>query len=225
MKPEYIIGVDESGTGAFAGPFTVTALMSAVEDERWLRELGAADSKVLRHSRRLALCNDLAPFVEVLDTVIVPHDYTDQRLAWEHAVIEAVLHCMAAVDHDPERVKLYIDGREDHRLTNVLWTQHGLQPEYVVHADATIPQVSAASIFAKSARTAQMARLHEEFPMYGWAKSHGKGNDGYGTPDHWSAIRQYGVCRLHRRIRPLIPYFDGKGLVAQEEVRVGSRSL
>ena len=50
------------------------------------------------------------------------------------------------------------------------------------------------SILAKTYRDDYMDRLAEEYPMYDW-----KGNKGYPTPKHRTAIREHGASPLHRK--------------------------
>jgi ribonuclease HII len=57
-----------------------------------------------------------------------------------------------------------------------------------------VPQISAASILAKTARDAEMLRLHERFPRYGLDQ-----HKGYATPGHLARLAQYGACEIHRR--------------------------
>eukprot|EP00438_Fugacium_kawagutii_P017674 Skav211271 [mRNA] locus=scaffold2429:23822:30654:+ [translate_table: standard] len=64
----------------------------------------------------------------------------------------------------------------------------------VIEGDGRVPSISAASIIAKVHRDRLMERLDQEFPAYGF-KSH----KGYGTEAHLQAIRDYGVCREHRK--------------------------
>jgi ribonuclease HII len=64
----------------------------------------------------------------------------------------------------------------------------------VVHGDATVKAISAASILAKTARDAQMLALDARYPQYGFAQ-----HKGYATPEHLAALREHGPCELHRR--------------------------
>ena len=56
------------------------------------------------------------------------------------------------------------------------------------------PVISAASILAKTGRDAEMARLHERYPQYGFDR-----HKGYSTPEHFDALRRHGPCDIHRR--------------------------
>lgn len=64
----------------------------------------------------------------------------------------------------------------------------------VVHGDALIPSVSAASVLAKTVRDGLMERLDAFYPGYGLAR-----HKGYGTKEHLAALVEKGPSRLHRR--------------------------
>jgi ribonuclease HII len=64
----------------------------------------------------------------------------------------------------------------------------------IIGGDATVPQISAASILAKTARDAEMLKLHEKFPNYGFDR-----HFGYGTAVHLAALREHGPSACHRR--------------------------
>jgi len=64
----------------------------------------------------------------------------------------------------------------------------------IVKGDATVPEISAASILAKTARDAEMRLLHARFPQYGFDQ-----HKGYPTVAHLEALQAHGVCPEHRR--------------------------
>jgi ribonuclease HII len=64
----------------------------------------------------------------------------------------------------------------------------------IVRGDQTVAEISAASILAKTARDAEMVRLHASYPQYGFAR-----HKGYPTPEHLHALRCHGACPIHRR--------------------------
>lgn len=201
MPQDYLIGVDESGTGAFAGPFTVCAFMAHRDHTPWLVEAGARDSKLLSRRKRLSVRDELAVVAKIAGIVEVPGDYTDLRAVWRAAIIEAVEHCLSVVA--PGRsVMVMVDGNADRELFEYFNCKWRIWPAFVPQGDMKIPEISAASIFAKCRRSELMAELHDQYPMYGWDR-----NDGYGTRGHIRAIQAHGVCALHRRVRPLLPYF------------------
>lgn len=214
-EPTWVIGVDESGTGAFAGPFTVCAFMSHVQHAPWLKEVGAKDSKTLSATKRFKLREELAAVTEIADIVVVPGDYHEQRKVWREAIAKAVSHCLKAIHYDTLHTTVMIDGAHDAVLANYFSRTWDMVPTFVVKGDQKIPQISAASIFAKCERSELMAKLHHQFPMYGWAA-----NDGYGTAEHLAAIQAHGICELHRRVQPLLPYFQGEHGEGKSQVAV-----
>jgi ribonuclease HII len=70
----------------------------------------------------------------------------------------------------------------------------------IVKGDATYASIAAASILAKTYRDELMLQMHEEFPVYNWAK-----NKGYGTAEHRKAIEEFGLCKYHRKSFRLLP--------------------
>ena len=66
--------------------------------------------------------------------------------------------------------------------------------EAIVKGDALVPEISAASILAKTARDAQLLELDRKYPQYGLA-----GHKGYPTPAHLAALRAHGACEIYRK--------------------------
>ena len=64
----------------------------------------------------------------------------------------------------------------------------------IVKGDDKVPEISAASILAKTFRDKFMQRIDEEYPQYGW-----RHNMGYPTDDHRAAIKLHGLTPYHRR--------------------------
>ena len=63
----------------------------------------------------------------------------------------------------------------------------------IIRGDSLVPEISAASILAKTARDAEMLLLHQHFPHYGFDR-----HKGYPTTGHIMALQQYGVSSVHR---------------------------
>ena len=64
----------------------------------------------------------------------------------------------------------------------------------VVKGDARDASIAAASILAKVTRDRFMEEMDAQYPEYGFAV-----HKGYGTRRHYDAIREYGMCPIHRR--------------------------
>jgi ribonuclease HII len=220
QPPRFVIGVDESGIGAIAGPFTVAAFMSTYEDGAHVLRVGARDSKKLSHRKRTLVADRLLDYARAVGMEQAGPLYPSQREAWRQAIARAVVRCLYISGVAASDVELYIDGLHDARLSGYLEHQWKLRPVFLVRGEDKSPQVAAASIFAKTWRSELMHEAYQTYPEYGWSDESGHGNDGYGTEDHFAAIRRFGVCSLHRRVKPLIPYFQDGGELsdAQEAI-------
>ena len=70
----------------------------------------------------------------------------------------------------------------------------GIPYTSIIKGDAKCYSIAAASIIAKVTRDRIMRQWDEIYPQYGFEK-----HKGYGTAMHMQAIREYGLCPLHRR--------------------------
>ena len=80
-----------------------------------------------------------------------------------------------------------IDGN---KIPNIL----NYNLKYVIKGDQKIPEISAASIIAKVSRDRLVTKLSKKFTKYYWDK-----NAGYGTKEHLSAIKKFGITKHHRK--------------------------
>jgi ribonuclease HII len=192
MSP-FIIGIDESGTGAWAGPFTVAAVVFSRHDVL----PGVHDSKAMTDQRRRAALDRIAEIA--LGTALVfgtveDFNATCLRETWRRCVEAAVEGCLSAV---PPHSKILIDGKGK-PWTSLQRLAAGHSIHFEPKADVNHVVVSAASVYAKTARNDAMIKLHDEYPEYGWSK-----NYGYGTADHRDAIQRHGITVHHRAVQPL----------------------
>lgn len=177
-KGEIIVGIDEVGRGAWAGPL----LMAAVVLDGPAPE-GTTDSKLLTSAKRQLLGRQIKAAAAGIGLGWVPTTELDEiglgpalRLAAERAV--AALEC----PYDLIVIDGSINFLPNHR-THIL-------PK----ADLHVPEVGAASIIAKVARDAYMARLHRRDPRYGFDR-----HVGYGTRHHAAQLAVHGPSAEHRR--------------------------
>lgn len=209
----YVIGVDESGTGAWAGPFHVGAV--AVEVLPFNQAVGRylRDSKKLSDAKRRAACPLIRKHAAAVAVVEVPvwEINLGPKLAWRIAISKALMQIKEALGIEREQAHehmLLIDGTDDYDLTKMLGSGGWYNLRFKIEGDDKIPAIMAASILAKTARNDCMVGLSSEFPEYGWEQ-----NAGYGTPAHREACEKYGVTKHHRRIRRLKRYkgYEPKG--------------
>lgn len=203
------IGLDESGTGAFAGPFTVAAVATTEPDSKLLRSKGVRDSKKLSDDERRRLYDVIASVALGVQHYVVSVEQQDalgQQGAWRFAaetvirrIIDQVSHYQQFHGYAPMLVT--IDGKPDLPLLQLLKKIQEIRVKFVVGADGSIPSVGAASIVAKTERNDEMLKLAKLYPEYGWER-----NYGYGTSGHCAAIRLYGLTEEHRYIKPIIRF-------------------
>ena len=167
-----ILGVDEVGRGALAGPLTVAAVALPDDPVIW----GINDSKQLPPARREALAARIADVALAIGVAHVEPEAID-AVGMAVSLRQAMASAIADAGVEPDRV--LIDGNPVH-----------------VHPRETCARVaciSAASIVAKVARDAIMVAYEDDYPGYHLAES-----KGYGSAEHISAIRARGLTPIHR---------------------------
>ncbi|WP_244304626.1 ribonuclease HII [Leucobacter viscericola] len=186
---QIVIGMDEVGRGAIAGPVAVGAHVILTGTDSFPE--GLRDSKLLSEKRRDAL----APLVAEWGTGAVGYasaEEIDERgitamlgEAARRALLE--LH-RAGVSVDTAVILL--DGNQDW-LTPCL--RKPLDVRTRVGADRACASVAAASVRAKVERDSLMREAHEAHPEYAWGS-----NKGYGAKAHYEGIEAHGLTELHR---------------------------
>ena len=174
-----VCGVDEAGRGPIAGPVYAAAVI--LDPQRPIA--GLKDSKLLVPRRREALaaaiCRDAHAWA-VASATVEEIDRLNILQATLLAMRRAVEQLLV-VPHEA-----LIDGNRCPKLS--------CAARAVVGGDRRIPQISAASILAKTSRDAEMLRLHAEYPQYGLDR-----HKGYPTPEHLALLARHGVCGIYRR--------------------------
>ncbi len=177
---ENLAGADEAGRGPLAGPVVAAAVI--LHPQRPIP--GLADSKKLTARRREVLAERIraesaawalgrAEVAEIDQLNILQASLLAMRRAIEALPLAAGY--------------ALIDGN---RCPKGL----ACPAEAVVGGDASVAQISAASILAKVARDQEMLELDRRFPGYGLAR-----HKGYPTQAHLAALQALGVCEIHRR--------------------------
>ncbi len=187
----FVIGCDEVGRGAIAGPVAVG--MCAVDADVGAMPPGLRDSKMLSEKRRVALAPLAAAWVVHSAVGLASAEEVDRLgitaclgLAGKRAL--SLLHEAGVPVLDSV---VLLDGRQD-------WLNPALTTKLAVHlrvkGDRDCASIAAASVIAKVHRDALMIEADEREPGYGWS-----GNKGYGAAAHFTAIEKLGVSSIHRR--------------------------
>jgi len=172
-----IVGIDEVGRGAWAGPLVLGAF-SFTQDSQILGRIN--DSKKVTKLQREKLFSELMKNGEIFEVEVERIDEMGIGAATEFAVQELIKKLHRAETY------FLLDGNFP-----------GLEFENfetVVDGDAKIYSIACASILAKVYRDNLMKDLGTEFPEYGFEK-----HVGYGTKEHMAAIQKTGVTPHHRR--------------------------
>lgn len=200
MSSPVIIGVDEAGTGAWAGPYFVCAAAAYAHDSDALRHAGARDSKRITSIRRkgsIEAISDILLFACPVEVSVADID-ARKKDAWRSAVVHSTLlivELLSLRGIARSSIKVVIDGLPDARTRNWIKSSSGVDATFLTKAEDQVPVVGAASVIAKTERDEFMRSLHPKYPQYGWNK-----NYGYGTAQHAEAIVLHGRSHEHRDI-------------------------
>ena len=186
-----VIGCDEVGRGALAGPVGVG--VAAIDGTLGTMPLGLRDSKMLSQPRREALAPLAVAWVLHSAVGLASASEVDEigiiaalGLAGKRALAE-----LFAAGVDVRGSVVLLDGNDDY-LNKALATPLSVVTR--IRADQDCASVSAASVIAKVLRDRLMIAADATTPGYGWS-----GNKGYGSAEHMAAIGRLGPTGLHRK--------------------------
>ena len=174
-----IAGVDEVGRGSLIGPVYAAAVILKKK----------LDKKKLKDSKKLTKKNR-----EILEKYIKKNSYWSigsaslneiEKLNILNASLLAMKRAIIKLKIKPKQV--LIDGNKVPKIKNY-------NLKYVIKGDEKIPEISAASIIAKVSRDRLITKMSKKYIKYSWNK-----NAGYGTKDHLSAIKKFGITKHHRK--------------------------
>lgn len=190
FSADLIIGIDEVGRGAWAGPVCIGAFVLDVNSHNLVE--GVNDSKQVKKAKReelslllgtnkhLILTGDL----DSINKYGIGKTITD-------LIFEAVKELTDYINSINKRAIFIVDGQ--------FKASFGDNSVKRIKADSTFYSVAAASILAKVYRDNLMSSLHTSYNQYYFNK-----NKGYPTPEHLNALKLYGVSKLHRTsFRPI----------------------
>ncbi|MDA1208410.1 MAG: ribonuclease HII [bacterium] len=176
-----IVGIDEAGRGALAGPVVAGAcvLTDAMKHHPLICDSKALDPASREVAYGWILKNCIWGF-GVVDASVV--DNEGILAATEQAMTKA----LAMVEEQIKPTYLLIDGRDK------FWFPY--PKSTVIRGDESEPCISAGSIVAKVTRDRLMMESDADFAQYGFAS-----HKGYGTEEHFAAIKDHGMSSMHRK--------------------------
>lgn len=173
-----ICGIDEAGRGCVAGSLFVCGVILKIKIPQKLLE-SLNDSKVLSAKRREILADELKKYCAfyIVKKSVSEIDKSGLSACLKEALREIVESLAAS---------FYVfDGNCNFGIPHL---------KTLIKGDSKLKAISAASILAKVAKDAEMRELDKIYPQYKFAK-----NKGYGSAAHIEAIRQFGLCKAHRK--------------------------
>jgi ribonuclease HII len=174
-----VCGVDEAGRGPLAGAVFAAAVI--LDPARPIR--GLADSKKLSEKKRDELAHLIKERAMAWCIAEASVDEIDS-INILRASLLAMKRAVEGLGTAPHEV--LVDGLH---CPTIAYPAEG-----IVKGDSKVAEISAASILAKTARDAEMLRLHEIYPQYGFDR-----HKGYPVPEHLNALMMHGVTDIHRR--------------------------
>ena len=185
-----IAGIDEAGRGPLAGPVVVACVImprdSMIE--------GVNDSKKVSEKKREKLYDQIIEESIAYGVGIISQTEID-RINILNATKEGLTTAIKEMEKNLQERERAFDKPEIilvDALTKID-TDH-IPYKSIIKGDAKSYSIAAASIIAKVTRDRIMRQWDEVYPMYGFAQ-----HKGYGTAVHIAAIKEYGLCPLHRR--------------------------
>lgn len=172
-----VLGIDEVGRGAWAGPLVAAAVILKSNLP------GLKDSKLLTKAQRESLYNQIK-----LSSVY--------GIGWVWSAKIDKIGLSAAIALAMERAVSQINARYEQIIIDGSYNFLAANPKTIclVKADNVVPAVSAASVLAKVERDNYMATVTAKYPNYFFEK-----HVGYGTKLHRDALTKHGICKIHRK--------------------------
>lgn len=174
MEQIMLCGIDEAGRGPIAGPMVVAGAIIKK------RIQGLDDSKVLSEKKREALFDEIK---QKCDYHIV---FTSAKTIDEKGISACLKNSIKEImDTLKDKADEFLmDGNTSFGITTL---------QHKIKADATVKEVSAASVLAKVSRDRYMVQIAPSYPQYDFEK-----HKGYGTKAHVDKIKLHGRCEQHR---------------------------
>jgi ribonuclease HII len=176
---QWVAGIDEAGRGPLAGPVVAAAVI--LPPNYFNSEI--KDSKKLKPAQRESLFEIIQHEAVAIGIGITGAEMIDQ-LNILNATLQTMKEAVLELPSLPDL--LLIDG--NHKIPMIT------PQKAIIKGDALSISIAAASIIAKVTRDRIMEMYHRQYPQYNFHR-----NKGYGTKEHITAIKKFGVCKIHRK--------------------------
>ncbi|MCK4551479.1 MAG: ribonuclease HII [Tenericutes bacterium] len=176
---KYIVGVDEVGRGPLAGPLVAAAV---ILDPNNIIE-GLNDSKQLSSKKRKLLKKEIEENAIDYSYVFIAEEVVDQINVYQASKL-GMLKALKKLSVKPDFI-----------LSDAMPLKESEIPfESIIKGDTLSASIAAASIIAKEIRDDYMIKMDSVYPGYDFAN-----NKGYPTKKHLTALKEIGICEIHRK--------------------------
>ena len=177
-----VIGIDEVGRGAFCGPVVSCSVLleKAILNNNLVFQI--TDSKKLSNKKRIILAKFIKEYSSY--SIRVANNIEIDEMNILRATNLSMIRSYDKFKKTENLIK--IDGLKTFSLNE--------KTTFIKNGDQKSISIAAASIIAKTWRDRLMTLYSKIYPMYGWER-----NKGYGTQEHRSAIKKFGLTKIHRK--------------------------
>ena len=177
-----VIGIDEVGRGAFCGPVVSCSVLleKAILNNNLVFQI--TDSKKLSNKKRIILSKFIKEYSSY--SIGVANNIEIDEMNILRATNLSMIRSYDKFKKTENLIK--IDGLKTFSLNE--------KTTFIKNGDQKSISIAAASIIAKTWRDRLMTLYSKIYPMYGWER-----NKGYGTHEHRSAIKKFGLTKIHRK--------------------------
>lgn len=180
MGMNYVCGIDEAGRGPLAGPVVVASVIMPKDSMlEWVN-----DSKKVTEKRREILYEKILEEAISYGIAVIDQEEIDDINILQ-ATKKGLTQAVTSMKVKPDVI--LVDA-----LTGI--DTLGIPYKSIIKGDANSYSIAAASILAKVTRDRIMREWDKVYPEYGF-----QGHKGYGTAKHIQAIRENGLCPIHRK--------------------------
>lgn len=172
-----IIGIDEVGRGAWAGPVVVAGYVFSNASIVYPQ---VTDSKLLNPRFRAQLNQNLQ-----LGQYLIIEGSVEQIN--KYGVGRVITNLIMQI------INSFKQGNSYFLIDGVFKKDFGPQTQKIIKGDQKHYSIACASIVAKEYRDNMMRKLHQQYPQYSFDS-----NVGYGTRHHRQKIAEQGICQIHR---------------------------
>ena len=177
-----VIGIDEVGRGAFCGPVVSCSILLEKKILNNNLVFQITDSKKLSHKKRIILSKFIKEYSSY--SIGVANNIEIDEMNILRATNLSMIRSYDKFKKTENLIK--IDGLKTFSLNE--------KTTFIKNGDQKSISIAAASIIAKTWRDRLMTLYSKIYPMYGWER-----NKGYGTHEHRSAIKKFGLTKIHRK--------------------------